>query len=220
MVADDPTMALPAPVRAADTQLWFDRMLAASPLMAILRGHGPQRSMELAEKAWELGIRLVEITLQSEVDLAALRRVSAAAAERGHVIGAGTVTCREQIAEARKAGASFVVSPGFDADVVDGCLQQGMPTLPGVCGATEIQQATRMGLRWLKAFPAIALGPGWFNAMRGPFPGVSMIATGGMDASNAGAFLAAGARAVAVGSALGDPHQLHQLTDLVRGRTG
>jgi 2-dehydro-3-deoxyphosphogluconate aldolase/(4S)-4-hydroxy-2-oxoglutarate aldolase len=203
------------PASVADTQLWFDHALTASPVLAILRGFGPARSLDLAQRAWDLGIHLVEIPLQADDDLAALRQVSAAAAERGHPVGAGTVTSREQITAARAAGASFAVSPGLDPAVVTCCIEHGLAALPGVATASEIQQAAGMGLRWLKAFPAAALGTGWFRAMRGPFPAISMVATGGIDASNAAEFFAAGASAVAVGSALDDPRQLERLTDLV-----
>ena len=72
-----------------------------------------------------------------------------------------------------------------------------------------------LGLTWLKAFPASLLGTGWFRAMAGPFPGARFVATGGMDATNARAFLDAGVRAVAVGSALEDPAQLQALAKLL-----
>ncbi|MFJ6902608.1 hypothetical protein [Streptomyces griseoluteus] len=72
----------------------------------------------------------------------------------------------------------------------------------------------RLGLDRLKAFPAGVLGPDWFRAMRGPFPEVPSVATGGIDASNAAAYPAAGAKAVAVGPALEGPDQLRCLADL------
>ncbi|RAO47318.1 2-dehydro-3-deoxy-phosphogluconate aldolase [Micromonospora noduli] len=81
---------------------------------------------------------------------------------------------------------------------------------------TEAQQALRHGLTWLKAFPAVSLGPAWFKAVAGPLPQLRFVATGGLDASNAGAFLQAGVRVVAVGSALSDPTQLDALATLTR----
>jgi len=91
----------------------------------------------------------------------------------------------------------------------------GLPALPGVATATEAQHALGEGLTWLKAFPASVLGTGWFPAMRGPFPQARFVATGGMDSSNARAFLDAGARVVAVGSALEDEAQLPALAALL-----
>jgi 2-dehydro-3-deoxyphosphogluconate aldolase/(4S)-4-hydroxy-2-oxoglutarate aldolase len=96
-----------------------------------------------------------------------------------------------------------------------------MPHLPGVATASEIQRAVAHGLDWVKAFPAAALGESWFTLMRGPFPDLKVVATGGMSADNATRYLSAGASVVAVGSALGDPAQLDALTEMMRsGRAG
>ena len=92
--------------------------------------------------------------------------------------------------------------------------------LPGVATPSEIQQALRHGATWLKAFPATVLGTGWFAAMRGPFPEVNLVATGGVSAHNAADYLAAGARAVAVGSALADETQWEALAALAASSTG
>lgn len=73
------------------------------------------------------------------------------------------------------------------------------------------------GLTWVKAFPAAWLGPSWFRHIRGPFPQVRFVATGGIDASNAAQFLSAGVRVVAVGSDLDDETQLDHLADLSSG---
>lgn len=94
----------------------------------------------------------------------------------------------------------------------------GIPILPGVATPSEVQQAAALGLTWLKAFPAQWLGVDWFRHIRGPFPQMRFIATGGMDASNAGAFLDAGVRVVAVGSALEDEAQPGRLAELLAAR--
>lgn len=186
--------------------------------MAILRGLGAERSLELSERAWSLGIQVVELPLQSAADLEALRLVSARAAEEGYAVGAGTIVRPEQVAAAQAAGAAFVVSPGLDPDIVSEADVHGIPVLPGVATPSEVQRAVRMGLTWLKAFPAAWLRPEWFALMRGPFPQVSFVATGGMSAENADAFLSVGVRVVAVGSALEDPEQLDRLSALTAGR--
>jgi Entner-Doudoroff aldolase len=214
VIAEDAAPGADGP--AAESQLWFDRVLRASPVLAILRGHGPDRSVDLARHAWSVGIDLIEVPLQSDTDLQSLRAVCALAAENGRSVGAGTVTTHEQIDAAKSVGATFIVSPGLDVEIVRAGLAAGLHPLPGVASATEIQQAVGLGLRWLKAFPAAGLGTAWFRAMRGPFPHLSMVATGGVDAANAGDFLTAGAAAVAVGSALADPSQLERLAELVR----
>lgn len=87
--------------------------------------------------------------------------------------------------------------------------------MPGVATASEVQLAMREGLTWLKAFPASLLGRSWFGAMHGPFPTATFVATGGMNAANAGEFLDAGVAVVAVGSALEDETQLPKLAALL-----
>lgn len=196
----------------------FDTLLAGRPLMAIFRGLGVDRSLALARQAWELGIDVVELPIQSADDVAALAAVAEAGRAEGRIVGAGTVVSPRHVEQAAAAGAAFTVSPGFDEAVVRASFDAGLPPLPGVATGSEVQSAMSLGLTWLKAFPASLLGPAWFGAMAGPFPGARFVATGGMDASNAGEFLARGVRTVAVGSALEDPAQLPALAALLAGR--
>ncbi|MGH8791242.1 MAG: bifunctional 4-hydroxy-2-oxoglutarate aldolase/2-dehydro-3-deoxy-phosphogluconate aldolase, partial [Stackebrandtia sp.] len=111
---------------------------------------------------------------------------------------------------------AYTVAPGFDAEVLSASLAAGMPHLPGVATATEVQRAAAAGCVWLKAFPATALGTAWFRAMRGPFPHVKFVATGGVDAGTARDFLDAGAKVAAMGAALSDPESAAALERLVR----
>ncbi|WP_309065903.1 bifunctional 4-hydroxy-2-oxoglutarate aldolase/2-dehydro-3-deoxy-phosphogluconate aldolase [Microbacterium sp.] len=193
----------------------FEELFAGAPLMAILRGMGPERSLQVSTTAWDLGIDVVELPIQSPEDVEALRVVAAAGRERGKLVGAGTVVSAEHVAQAASAGAAFTVSPGFDLDVVRASQDAGMPSLPGVATASEVQLARKAGLTWLKAFPASLLGAQWLQAMRGPFPEARFVATGGISATNAAEYLQAGARVVAVGSALEDPTQLPLLASLL-----
>ncbi|GAB2507590.1 bifunctional 4-hydroxy-2-oxoglutarate aldolase/2-dehydro-3-deoxy-phosphogluconate aldolase [Paramicrobacterium agarici] len=194
----------------------FDAIFAEAPLMAIMRGMGVEPSLTVAAAAWDLGIEVVELPIQTAEDLEALRAVSEAGRERGKRVGAGTVVTVDHVAQAAAAGAEFTVSPGFDVDVVRASTEAGLPALPGVASPSEVQLAMKEGLTWLKAFPASLLGTPWFGAMRGPFPGAKFVATGGMDAGNAADFLDAGVRVVAVGSALEDETQLPKLAELLK----
>lgn len=193
----------------------FEELFGAAPLMAILRGMGAERSLAVSTTAWDLGIDVVELPIQTPDDVEALRVVAAAAKERGKVVGAGTVVSAEHVAQAASAGAAFTVSPGLDLDVVRASHDAGLLSMPGVATASEVQLAMKAGLTWLKAFPASVLGTSWLAAMSGPFPAARFVTTGGMSAANAGDFLRAGARVVAVGSALEDPDQLPQLARLL-----
>lgn len=193
----------------------FAEIFGEVPLMAILRGMGVERSLAVATTAWDLGIDVVEIPVQTTVDVEALRLVSEAARERGRIVGAGTVVTLEHVRHAAQAGAAFTVSPGLDLEIARASAEAGLPPMPGVATATEVQLALKEGLTWLKAFPASLLGTGWFAAMRGPFPQATFVATGGMDATTAGPFFDAGVRVVAVGSALEDEAQLPALAALL-----
>jgi len=192
----------------------FEELFGGVPLMAILRGMGVERSLAVSTTAWDLGIELVELPIQTPEDLEALRVVAAAGRERGKSVGAGTVLSAEHVAQAASAGAAFTVSPGFDLEVARASHEAGLLSMPGVATATEVQLALKSGLTWLKAFPASVLGPHWLTAMHGPFPQARFVTTGGMNAANAGEYLRAGARVVAVGSALEDPSQLPLLAAL------
>jgi 2-dehydro-3-deoxyphosphogluconate aldolase / (4S)-4-hydroxy-2-oxoglutarate aldolase len=189
-------------------------LFAGSPLMAIFRHQPADRVVELAVTAWDLGIRSVEVPLQSDEDLRGLRAVAELARERGVVVGAGTIIDPEQVTAAIDAGAGFVVSPGLDPAVVRAAQKAGVPIIPGVATPSEVQIALSLDLTWVKAFPAQWLGVDWFKHIRGPFPQVKFVATGGMNAGNAKEFLAAGVSVVAVGSALEDPSQLELLAEI------
>jgi len=203
---------------AANGGDWFETAFAGAPLMAILRGMGVERSARLSQTAWDLGIDSVEVPLQTDEDERALREVVVLAASRGKSVGAVTIITPEQVALAADAGAAYLVSPGLDPVVVRAAQDAGIPILPGVATPSEVQLAVSLGLTWLKAFPATWLGTGWFSHIRGPFPQVRFVATGGLNASNVEEFLDAGVRVAAVGSALEDAAQLERLAEVLRTR--
>ncbi|MDF1478146.1 bifunctional 4-hydroxy-2-oxoglutarate aldolase/2-dehydro-3-deoxy-phosphogluconate aldolase [Leifsonia sp. H3M29-4] len=189
----------------------FSAEFERSPLMLILRGLGAERSLELASRAWDAGIGLVEIPLQSDQDADALAALVHAGAARSRLVGAGTIVSTALVDRARSLGAAFTVAPGVDAEVARASAGAGLAHLPGVATASDIQAAVALGCSWVKMFPAAQLGPGWARAMRGPFPDVRIVATGGMSSANAVEFLEAGVDAVAVGAALADPDELAAL---------
>lgn len=203
---------------ADDSNDWFSHAFRGQPLMAILRGFGPDVTVEIARRAWDLGIDWVEVPIQSADGLESLAAAAGAAGDQGRRVGAGTVTTPERVRQAAAAGACFAVAPGLDAETAEASLDAGLPYLPGVATPSEVQAADRIGLRWLKVFPASVLGPGWIKAMRGPFPLARFVATGGVDAGNAREYLDAGASVLGIGSALEDPAQLDKLTEVIQRR--
>jgi 2-dehydro-3-deoxyphosphogluconate aldolase/(4S)-4-hydroxy-2-oxoglutarate aldolase len=194
---------------------WFDTAFEGQRVMVILRGRPPAKTVELCHLAWDLGVTQVEVPVQSPDAVPSLRAAVAAGAERGHGVGAGTVTTVDQLAELAGIGVSFTVAPGLDDDVVRWSVEHGLPHLPGVSTPSEIQRAVRHGLDWVKAFPASVLGTGWFAAMRGPFPALKTVATGGMTVATVAEYREAGARVVSLGSALEDPAQVEELARLL-----
>lgn len=195
----------------------FAPVFGTARVMVILRDLPADETLRLARRAWDLGIGVVEVPVRTPEALTALRKTVAAGRERGRPVGAGTVFAVEQVVRAAEAGAAFTVAPGLDLAVADAAAERGLPHLPGVATPSEAQRARDHGLRWLKAFPAVSLGPAWFRAVAGPLPELCFVATGGLDAGNAGEFLAAGVRVVAVGSALADPRQVDRLAELAVG---
>lgn len=195
---------------------YFANRLAEIPVIGIFRGSTPERTLQLCEAAWNEGVQLVEIPVQSPDALPSLE--VALAASDGRAVGAGTVTTVEQLHDVLRRGAEFIVCPGMHVDVVRECVRRGVPVLPGVATASEIVDAVALGADWVKAFPASVLGAEWISAVRAPFPDVSFVATGGIDASNARAFLDAGCRGVAVGSAFGSPDAIAALRGAVAAR--
>lgn len=195
-----------------DQSQWFDTAFADQSTMIILRGLSPQETVMLCHRAWDLGISQVEVPIQTEDALPSLRAAIAAGRERGLGVGAGTVTTTQQLEAAADAGVTFTVAPGTSVEVLRWSAEHRLPHLPGVGTASEIQLALSWGARWLKAFPSSVLGPAWFRAMKAPFPQVSFVATGGMTVASMPDYTTAGARIIALGSALQDAAELDALS--------
>lgn len=193
---------------------FFEKQFATCPVMAILRGYSVERTLELCSLAWSLGITLVEIPLQNSDSLMALKESVLLATEGQHPVGAGTVVSVDLARQAHELGAAFTVAPGFAPDVAAESIELGLPHLPGVATATDVQTAERHGFNWQKMFPASLLGSGWISAMKGPFPRINFVATGGADVNNAQEFLDVGAAAVSLGSSFenGNPDSIRNLS--------
>ncbi|HET7030512.1 MAG TPA: bifunctional 4-hydroxy-2-oxoglutarate aldolase/2-dehydro-3-deoxy-phosphogluconate aldolase [Candidatus Limnocylindrales bacterium] len=171
-------------------------------LIAVLRGVAPRSTLlNLIDELIADGIRIVEVTLDSAGAVGDLAAVRARAG--GDVqVGAGTIRTVEQLRAAVAAGAAFGVSPILDRAVLEAARDAGLPFVPGVATPTEADAAWRAGATFVKVFPASSLGPAFVRELRGPMPEIETVVTGGLDATNARAFLEAGAAAVGVGSAL------------------
>jgi 2-dehydro-3-deoxyphosphogluconate aldolase / (4S)-4-hydroxy-2-oxoglutarate aldolase len=193
----------------------FDEIFGDQRVMAILRGLPPDETVALAGRLWDAGVTVLEVPIGTPDAVESLRAAAGAGADRGLRVGAGTVTTPAQVAAAASAGAVYTVAPGLDPTVLAASLAAGLPHLPGVGTASEVQRARAAGCVWQKAFPAKPLGAGWISALHGPFPDVKFVATGGLKVADVRPFLAAGAQVVALGAALADPQQVHEIADLL-----
>ena len=162
--------------------------LAAARIVPVVVIDDASRARDLAAALVEGGIRAVEVTLRTPAGLDAM---AAMAQTPGLLVGAGTVLTTEQLESCADAGARFIVSPGFDDDVVARAQALGLGILPGVATATEVQRAVRAGLSELKLFPADRLGGlAMIDSLNGPFPGLRYMPSGGVTIANAVEYLA------------------------------
>lgn len=135
------------------------------------------------------GIDIMEITMRTAAGLDCIRIVSSECPEM--LVGAGTVTSLEQCKACVEAGAKFIVSPGFDPEIVSWCVENNVPTLPGCVTPTEIMAALKLGIRVIKFFPANVYGGiKAMKALSGPFGGVKFLPTGGANGDNLSEYLA------------------------------
>lgn len=174
--------------------------LGGLPLIGILRGCPPAHCYGVVAAAAEAGIRVVEITMDSE---SPLRQIEVLSRVEGLVVGVGSVLRPAEVRSAVSTGARFVVCPVVDVDVLKTCMDLGVPCLPGAATPTEIFTATRSGAAAVKVFPARQLGgPEFIRAVASPLRRPRLVPTGGVSPEDAADYLAAGAVAVAAGSDL------------------
>ncbi|MER6426111.1 bifunctional 4-hydroxy-2-oxoglutarate aldolase/2-dehydro-3-deoxy-phosphogluconate aldolase [Streptomyces sp. NPDC001137] len=163
-------------------------VLAGARLLPVLVVPSTASAGPLADALAAGGARCAEVTFRTPD---AEQVVKVMAAHGGLTVGAGTVLTAEQAERAVAAGARFVVSPGFDEDVVAKCRELGVPVVPGIATATELMRALKAGLDTVKLFPAEPLGGlRTLRALAAPFPGVRFVPTGGIDAYRMAAYLA------------------------------
>ncbi len=154
--------------------------ISASRLVPVVVVHDAHDAPPLAEALKAGGLGCAEITFRSA---AAVEAIRAMAQDPDMVVGAGTVLRPAQLEEALDAGAKFIVTPGFSAEVVKLARAASVPVFPGVATPTEIQMALEEGVEDVKFFPAEAMGGVvTLKALAGPFPTVRFIPTGGINA--------------------------------------
>lgn len=145
-------------------------------------------AVPLATALVEGGLPCAEVTFRTEAAEESIRLMTEQFPEM--LVGAGTVLTVEQVDVAVRAGAKFIVSPGFDAEIVDYCLKNEIPVFPGCISPSEVAQAVKRGLKVVKFFPAEpAGGISMIKAMAAPYTGLKFMPTGGINAKNLGEYL-------------------------------
>jgi len=175
----------------------------SSGVVAIVRLNDYTGATDLVKALAEGGIDVVEFTYTNPKAGAAVEEVKSALGD-AVLAGAGTVLDPETGRAAILQGADFIVTPTVQVDTIRLCQRYSVPTVIGAFTPTEILTAWEAGATFVKVFPASAVGPKYLKDVAGPLPQVRLIPTGGVSAENAGDFIKAGARAVALGSNLVD----------------
>lgn len=176
-------------------------LLQRHRLLAIVRGDFQDKALSIAHELCEAGIRLLEFSTVSPGWAENIRAITQAYGDR-LAVGAGTVLHLDQVRQAADAGAAFVVSPNTNPAVITATHNFDMASFPGALTPTEVVLALDAGADAVKLFPAAAFGPSYVRALRGPFPSLRLIPTGGVHTGNLREYLQNGAWAVAVGSEL------------------
>ncbi len=136
------------------------------------------------------GVDVMEITFRTAAAADSIKAVAENCPDM--LVGAGTVITLEQCKQAVECGAKFIVSPGFDEEVVRWCVERSVPITPGCVTPSEIMAAMKLGLTVVKFFPAgVYGGLSAMKALSGPFGGIKFIPTGGVNSHNIGEFIAA-----------------------------
>jgi 2-dehydro-3-deoxyphosphogalactonate aldolase len=183
----------------------WDDVLAAMPLVAVLRGVEPGEAAPIAQALFDEGILCVEVTLNSPRPLASIAAIRARL-EGKMLVGAGTVLTADDAGQAIAAGAEIIVSPDANPRVIEAVKTAGVASLPGFFTPSEAFIALAAGADALKLFPAEASSPAALKAMLAVLPaGTIILPVGGLEAASMGPWRAAGAAGFGVGSALFRP---------------
>lgn len=158
-------------------------LLGSAPIVPLVQSGAPDEAVAISRALLAGGLQVLEVVLRTDE---AFECLTAIASEFPDVaVGAGTVLSADQAKKALDCGAGFIVSPGLTDGVVRVAQEAGVPVLPGIATATELQQAWTMGLRTVKFFPAsLAGGPKMIKALSSVFRDVSFMPTGGVNPDN------------------------------------
>src|SRR5437762_5974901 len=175
--------------------------VAEAGVVAVIRAPSKEVLIDIANALLEGGVPAIEVTMSTPKAIAGIEALADKLGDRA-VVGVGTCLDAATARDAIAAGAQFVVSPAFDPEIVATTRRYGKISIPGAFTPTEIVRAWSAGADIVKVFPSTALGPGYFKDLLAPLPQLKLTPTGGVDLSNAGEWIKAGAVFVGAGSSL------------------
>ena len=190
-------------------------------LVPIVRAPSPEDAMRAAEAIVAGGIGIAEITMTVPGALKVMEAVAERYGEKV-LLGAGTILDTETCRAAILAGAEFIVTPSLDVRVIEMARRYSKPIFPGALTPTEVLTAWQAGADMVKIFPCGPVGGAkYIKALKGPFPQIEMVPTGGVNLETTPEFIKAGAAAVAVGGELVDlkalkEGKLDQITEMAK----
>ncbi len=193
------------------------RRVLDTGIVAIIRAPSGELLADVAEALVAGGIDVMEVTFTIPGAIRVLEQVADRLGDRV-LLGAGTVLDTETARAAILAGAEFIVSPSTNIDVIGVCKRYSKLSMPGAFTPTEVIAAWQAGADVVKIFPSDVHGPKYLKALRGPYPHVRMMPTGGVTLETAADFLKAGACALGVGGSLVESRALAD-RDLARIET-
>jgi 2-dehydro-3-deoxyphosphogluconate aldolase / (4S)-4-hydroxy-2-oxoglutarate aldolase len=169
-------------------------------IIPVIRADSAGAAVAVVETLIEAGLSVAEITMTVPDAIEAIASVSKRFGDKV-LLGAGTVTDAKTVRRALDAGAKFIVSPCLVSEVIEAARRADVAVLPGALTPTEVFEASRQGGDMVKVFPAQNVGgAAYLRALRGPFPDIPLVPTGGVTLDNVGEMFKAGAAAVGVGS--------------------
>ncbi|OOP64939.1 2-dehydro-3-deoxyphosphogluconate aldolase [Arthrobacter sp. SRS-W-1-2016] len=192
-------------------------MLSATRVVAVLRASHASEYAPIIEALQLGGVRSIELTLSTPGVWDELPRLQERFGDALEV-GVGTVTTAAEAETALDLGAAYIVTPVTNPDIISACVRRGTPVYPGGLTPTELHAGWTLGATAVKVFPASTVGPGYVSQLRGPFPDIQVIPSGGVDIDDVPAWIRAGALAVSLGGPLlGDAFKGGDLQEL-KGR--
>ena len=189
-------------------------ILRDTRVVAVLRAAHATDYAPVIEALQQGGVLSIELTLSTPGvfdELPRLREHFGDALE----IGVGTVTAADEAETALDLGAAYIVTPVTDTDIITACVRRGVPVYPGGLTPTELHASWKLGATAVKVFPASVVGAGYVGQLRGPFPDIQVIPSGGVNIEDVPGWLKAGALAVSLGGPLlGDAFKGGDLQEL------